>query len=116
MAGDTTSTSNLTAREVEILCAMCKAMKSKPEVRLASRPTIADPLITSSIQVDMQLFATLAGFSTPASATTNLAKVLKKAKAVGPASSEASKTGSARKRKAGMLLSRSMTIPLVCLR
>jgi hypothetical protein len=47
----------------------------------------------------MALFATLANFSTPGSATTNLNKVLKKVKAVSLASPDASKKGSARKRK-----------------
>jgi hypothetical protein len=44
----------------------------------------------------MELFATIARFSTPGSATTNLNKVLKKVKAVGAAT-----PGSARKRKSG---------------
>jgi hypothetical protein len=46
----------------------------------------------------MELFATIARFSTPGSATTNLNKVLKKVKAAGLAT-----PGSARKRKAGLL-------------
>jgi hypothetical protein len=63
----------------------------------------------------MQLFATLAGFSTPGSATTNLAKVLKKVKAVGLASPEAGKKGSARKRKAGTFISVSMGLSMAVL-
>jgi hypothetical protein len=54
----------------------------------------------------MELFATLAKFSTPGSATTNLNKVLKKVKAVGNAT-----PGSARKRKAGSLLPMSLAMP-----
>jgi hypothetical protein len=53
----------------------------------------------------MELFATIARFSTPGSATTNLNKVLKKVKAVGAAT-----PGSARKRKTGLLSSLPMTI------
>ena len=60
----------------------------------------------------MALFASLANFSTPASATTNLSKVLKKAKAAGLAAPESSKKGSARKRKTGKRLSISMTVAL----
>jgi hypothetical protein len=55
----------------------------------------------------MELFATIARFSTPGSATTNLNKVLKKVKAVGAAT-----PGSARKRKSGLLLSISMNAAL----
>ena len=49
----------------------------------------------------MELLATIARFSTPGSATSNLNKVLKKVKAVGIATPDASKKGSARKRKTG---------------
>jgi len=65
----------------------------------------------------MQLFATLANFSTPGSATTNLNKALKKAKAMGgPAPPEASNEGCARKRKTGMLLTLFTTVLIACLR
>ena len=60
----------------------------------------------------MELFATIARFSTPGSATTNLNKVLKKVKAVGIATPDASKKGSARKRKTGKLLSIHTTAAL----
>jgi hypothetical protein len=60
----------------------------------------------------MALFATLANFSTPGSATTNLNKVLKKVKAAGLAAPESSKKGSARKRKTGKLFSVSMIATL----
>jgi hypothetical protein len=61
----------------------------------------------------MALFATLANFSTPGSATTNLNKVLKKVKAVGLATpTESGKKGSARKRKSGLLLSIAMIAAL----
>lgn len=49
----------------------------------------------------MEKFGTLSGFSTKGSATTNLAKVLKKAMGEGTASPEAKKGGGS-KRKAGM--------------
>lgn len=96
---------SLSARDVEILCAMCKSLKSKPEVwvytRHQSRPTIRS--LTSFRQTDMDKFATLAGFSTPASAYTNLRKVLKKVMEDGAVSSpEAKKKGGGRKRKIGM--------------
>lgn len=58
----------------------------------------------------MELFATLAKFSTPGSATTNLNKVLKKVKAVGGATPDTGKKASARKRKTGELLAVSMLV------
>ncbi|TLD09652.1 hypothetical protein E2P81_ATG10289 [Venturia nashicola] len=81
MTSKGTNAAGLTAREVDILCAMCQSLKSKPET-------------------DMKKFATLAGFTTPASATTNLSKVLKKVMGKDSASPESTKKTNGRKRKA----------------
>ncbi|KAM0717200.1 hypothetical protein Q7P37_007052 [Cladosporium fusiforme] len=75
-----TNNSGLTARDIEVLCAMCQSLKSKPDT-------------------DMDKFATLAGFSTPASAYTKLRKVLKKVMGDGAVSSPEAKKGAGRKRK-----------------
>jgi hypothetical protein len=63
----------------------------------------------------MEKFATLAGFTTKASATSNLYKVLKKVMGKDTAASpEASKKAGGRKRKAGMYFGRIMPSMALC--
>ena len=40
MASKTTNAAGLTAREVDILCAMCQSLKSKPEVSLINQSSL----------------------------------------------------------------------------
>ena len=62
----------------------------------------------------MEKFATLAGFTTKASATTNLCKVLKKAMGKDAATPEAGKKAGGRKRKAGSYSGRIMPCTAIC--
>jgi hypothetical protein len=52
MTSKATNAAGLTAREVDILCAMCQSLKSKPDVRLtiqAPLPSLHDKhLLTST--------------------------------------------------------------------
>jgi len=63
----------------------------------------------------MEKFATLAGFTTKASATSNLYKVLKKVMGKDAAASpDASKKTGGRKRKAGMYFGRIVRCIRIC--
>jgi hypothetical protein len=63
----------------------------------------------------MEKFATLAGFTTKASATTNLCKVLKKVMGKDSAASpDAGKKAGGRKRKAGMYFDQIMRCMALC--
>jgi hypothetical protein len=63
-------------------------------------------LLTLSLQTDMEKFATLAGFTTKASATTNLSKVLRKVMGGNnnnkSASPDLNRKSASHKRKTGM--------------
>ena len=107
MTSKATNASGLSAREVDVLCAMCQSLKSKPEVCQTSHSPLPSlqyskhPL-TRRNKTDMEKFATLAGFTTKASAKSNLYKVLKKVLPKDAAASpEGEKKVGGRKRKAG---------------
>jgi hypothetical protein len=46
MTSKATNTASLTAREVDILCAMCQSLKSKPEVRTRHQQHYDVPSLT----------------------------------------------------------------------
>jgi len=81
-ANKATNTAGLSVREVDILCAVHQSFKSRPEVRSNLQPSLLtlDKMhsLTHRTKIDMQKFATLAGFGTNGSAKTMMYRVLKK--------------------------------------